>query len=239
MIKTLFNIECILVVIMLLAMVAQRFQLLPFKLAFGGFSLALLVTALLSVVALVMLLLSFGVISADVRSSSAAAFAVGAVPLVLVILLVGAGFKVPKIHDISTDLNDPLHFVHAKTLRTASENSLEIPSLKVMDLQRSHYVALAPLSTADTAATTYEKALQIAADLGWQVVYKSPETFTFEASESTALFGFVDDVVVRVRETDSGSVIDLRSVSRVGVSDLGANAKRIERFQAAYLKESF
>ncbi len=237
MIKTLFNIECILVVVMLFAMVAQRFQFLPFKLAFGGFSLALLVAALLSAVALVVLLLSFGVISADVRSLSAATFAVGAVPLVLVILLVGAGFKVPKIHDISTDLNDPLHFVHAKTLRTDSENSLETPSAKVMDLQRAHYTTLAPLSVVDPAVTAYEKALRVAENLGWQVIHQSPETFTFEASESTALFGFVDDVVVRVRQTDSGSVIDMRSVSRVGVSDLGANAKRIERFQSAYLKK--
>ncbi len=237
MIKTLFNIECILVVIMLLAIIAQRFQLLPFRLAFGGFSLALLAAALLSFVALAMLLLSFGLISADVRSLSVATFAVGAVPLVLVILLVGKGFKVPKIHDISTDLTDPLNFVHAKTLRTDSENSLEIPSAKVMDLQRGHYTTLAPLTTADTAVTAYEKALRVAESLGWQVIHQSPEGFTFEASESTALFGFVDDIVVRVREVGSGSVIDMRSVSRVGVSDLGANAKRIERFQAVYLKE--
>ena len=43
-------------------------------------------------------------------------------------------------------------------------------------------------------------------------------------------FGFVDDIVIRVRATESGSEVDLRSVSRVGRSDLGANAARIEAF---------
>ena len=41
-------------------------------------------------------------------------------------------------------------------------------------------------------------------------------------------FGFKDDVVVRVRENaEGGSLVDVRSVSRVGRSDLGVNAKRI------------
>ncbi len=237
MIKTLFNIECLLIVMMLLAMIAQRFQLLPFKLAFGGFSLAVLAAALVSAVALVMLLLSFGVISADSRSLSAATFAIGAVPLVLVILLVGKGFKVPKIHDVSTDLENHLQFFHTKTLRSNAENSVDIPSAKVMRLQKAYYTTLAPLNTADSESAAYEKALLVSSRLGWTVTYKAPEHFTFEASESTALFGFVDDIVVRVSKADNGSIIDMRSVSRVGVSDLGANAKRIERFQAAYREE--
>ena len=55
-----------------------------------------------------------------------------------------------------------------------------------------------------------------------------------EATATTFWFGFKDDVVVRVREYETGSKIDVRSVSRVGASDLGANAARIERFLNAF-----
>jgi uncharacterized protein (DUF1499 family) len=50
-----------------------------------------------------------------------------------------------------------------------------------------------------------------------------------EATDTTFWFGFKDDVVVRVRaaENGGGSIVDVRSVSRVGQSDLGLNAKRI------------
>jgi uncharacterized protein (DUF1499 family) len=48
-----------------------------------------------------------------------------------------------------------------------------------------------------------------------------------EATATTFWFGFKDDVVLRIRPTANGSIVDVRSVSRVGQSDLGANAKRI------------
>ncbi len=61
-----------------------------------------------------------------------------------------------------------------------------------------------------------------------------PEEGRFEATETSAFFQFKDDVVLRVRpsETGEGSIVDMRSVSRVGVSDLGMNAKRVRAFLA-------
>jgi uncharacterized protein (DUF1499 family) len=55
-----------------------------------------------------------------------------------------------------------------------------------------------------------------------------------EATATTFWFGFKDDVVVRVVANAAGSRIDIRSVSRVGQSDIGANAARIEKFLAAF-----
>ena len=58
----------------------------------------------------------------------------------------------------------------------------------------------------------------------------APREGRIEAVARTLWFGFEDDVVIRVRATAAGSRIDMRSRSRVGVSDLGANAERIRRF---------
>jgi uncharacterized protein (DUF1499 family) len=74
--------------------------------------------------------------------------------------------------------------------------------------------------------------LAAAERLGWTVIERDPERLRFEAYEITSFFHFVDDVVVRVRASGSGSVVDVRSKSRKGKGDLGANAARIRRFFA-------
>ena len=69
--------------------------------------------------------------------------------------------------------------------------------------------------------------------LGWEILGEDEEAGLLEAAETTPLLGFTDDIVIRVRSLNEGVLIDLRSVSRVGISDLGANAKRIRRFVEA------
>jgi uncharacterized protein (DUF1499 family) len=77
------------------------------------------------------------------------------------------------------------------------------------------------------------RATEAARALGWEIVATAPADGRLEATDRTRWFGFRDDVVVRVRPDGSGSRVDARSVSRVGRSDLGTNARRIERFLAA------
>ena len=67
----------------------------------------------------------------------------------------------------------------------------------------------------------FEAALAVAQDMGWDVVAADQAAGRIEASDRTFWFGFVDDVVIRVRPTDAGSRVDVRSVSRVGVGDVG------------------
>jgi uncharacterized protein (DUF1499 family) len=66
--------------------------------------------------------------------------------------------------------------------------------------------------------------------MGWEIVDSDPERGRIEATATTFWFGFKDDVVVRVRPASEGSRIDVRSVSRVGRSDVGTNAERIEEY---------
>jgi uncharacterized protein (DUF1499 family) len=68
--------------------------------------------------------------------------------------------------------------------------------------------------------------------MGWELVASDSAAGRIEATATTPWFGFKDDVVVRVRPDGSGSRIDVRSVSRVGKSDVGANAKRIRTYLA-------
>ncbi len=232
--KALLYAQYLLLILMLAGLLGNRWQLLPFKLAFGGFALAVAVSALVSLVALIAFGFSFGRLGADAGNASLATFALGAMPLLATITLVGAGFKVPRIHDISTDTENNLAFINAHKLRQPGENSLEFPAVGVIRQQREHYPHIGPLRIADAPASAYDKSLRVAAMLGWRVAYRDDALGFFEATDKTAIFGFVDDVVVRVSAEEGGSRIDLRSVSRVGVSDLGANAKRIDRFRTAF-----
>ena len=66
--------------------------------------------------------------------------------------------------------------------------------------------------------------------MGWDIVAVAPQDLRIEATDTTLLFGFKDDVVVRIRPQDGGSRVDVRSVSRVGGSDVGTNARRVREY---------
>jgi uncharacterized protein (DUF1499 family) len=86
----------------------------------------------------------------------------------------------------------------------------------------------------EQAATVIAKAERLAKARGWDVAISMPAEGRLEATETSAFFQFKDDVVLRVRPSDTGegSIVDMRSVSRVGQSDLGMNAKRVRSFLA-------
>jgi uncharacterized protein (DUF1499 family) len=137
--------------------------------------------------------------------------------------------RVPAIHDISTDTADPPRFAAVVPLRAGAPNSLD-HSAEVAALQRSAYPDLAPAMLDLPPARTLALAEQAARAMGWEIVAVSPHDLRIEATATTRLFGFKDDVVVRVTPSPQGSRVDVRSVSRVGRSDLGANAERIRAY---------
>lgn len=155
--------------------------------------------------------------------------------LLLLSLLATRG-DYPAIHDITTDLNDPPVFSHAPDLRGPNSNSLAIKP-DTLGVQREAYPDLASLRSDRSPNNAYRHALEVAAELGWEIVWQDPQTGHIEAVETTAIMAFRDDIVIRIRSTAEGSVIDLRSVSRVGLGDIGANAKRIRAFIAAFKQQ--
>ncbi|MFN2315356.1 MAG: DUF1499 domain-containing protein [Gemmatimonadales bacterium] len=155
------------------------------------------------------------------------------VPLGMVASMIVTGFRVPVIHDITTDTDDPPAFVALLPLREGAESPAEYDGPEAARLQLEGYPALAPLRTAQPPAEVLPAAAEVADELGWTVQVVAPAEGRLEALATTKWFGFTDDVVVRVRPDGSGSVVDIRSKSRVGRSDLGANAARIRKFLAA------
>ncbi len=77
----------------------------------------------------------------------------------------------------------------------------------------------------------FEAALAAAEAMGWEIVAAEPGSGRIEAVATTTWFGFKDDVVIRVSDAPGRTKVDVRSVSRVGRSDVGANAERIRAFQ--------
>jgi len=126
-------------------------------------------------------------------------------------------------------LANPPVFSHVPTLRADSDNSLALDS-KVMDMQKAHYTNLRPVTLEVGMAEAFAQAVLTAEDMGWEIVHSDAASGQIEAVVSTLLFGFKDDVAIRLTAVEGGTQVDLRSVSRVGQSDLGANAARIQEF---------
>ncbi len=146
---------------------------------------------------------------------------------------------VPLIHDITTDTDNPPLFVDVVAMRQAvgAVNPPEYLGPAVAVQQKRAYPDLAPLDLGVPPADAFAKAAAAARVMGWEIVAEKPAEGRIEATATTATattawFGFKDDIVIRVAETAGGSRIDVRSKSRVGRSDVGANAARIRAYLA-------
>jgi hypothetical protein len=144
--------------------------------------------------------------------------------------------QVPAIHDITTDPEDPPRFVALLSLRKATVNGVEYGGPEIAAKQRLAYPDIVSLELSLSPVVTFKAALSAARGLDWQVIAADEQVGHIEATATTFWFGFKDDVVVRVVPTARGSCVDVRSVSRVGKSDLGANARRIRAFLKAVRK---
>jgi uncharacterized protein (DUF1499 family) len=140
--------------------------------------------------------------------------------------------SVPPIHDISTDLEDPPEFEAIVPLRADAPNPVAYGGPAVAAQQREAYPDIAPADYPVAPETAFEAALVAAGDMGWTIIATDEAAGRIEATDRTFWFGFTDDVVIRVRPTDAGSRVDVRSTSRVGVGDFGTNAARVRAYLA-------
>lgn len=146
--------------------------------------------------------------------------------------------SVPPIHDISTDTLTPPVFVEIAAVRREQQaaNALDY-SADVAAQQRAGYPGVKPLFLAASADATYAKALELVRARRWTVVAADAASRRIEATDTTYWFGFKDDIAVRVSVVPDGtSRVDVRSVSRVGRSDVGTNARRVRAFLADLAK---
>jgi len=148
------------------------------------------------------------------------------------------GRSVPYIHDITTDTVDPPQFVAAVSARAAAgaRNPPEYDNVAAQ--QRAAFPDIAPLVLNVPADRAFEHALAAARDMGWDILAAEKSQGRIEATATTRWFRFKDDVVVRIRPEGAGARIDVRSKSRIGLSDLGANARRVRAYMALLRQSS-
>lgn len=162
----------------------------------------------------------------------------------------GAIKDIPPIHDVSTDLVDPPGFSKAVVdarAKVGGGNALDLltatipqtpnfPAYGGKSVREVHAEAYGDLkSTVSDVSPTdiFQIVLDAAKAQGWTVTKSDAAAGVIEATQTSFWFGFVDDIAIRIRPLSdgTGSVIDVRSVSRVGLSDLGMNARRVRAFQ--------
>lgn len=218
------------IVLTALGPLGARFGLLPPIVGFGLFAAGLagggLASLILGILALVR--------ASGGRGMAWLAIVLGVLAVGFLVEMVVTRGGVPPIHDVTTNVDDPPELRQIAKLPANEGRDLSYPhgGEKVPELQREGYPDLAPIELGVPPERAFDLARRVVDDLGWTLVWSNAELGAIEAWDETEIFRFVDDVAVRIRPgPGNGSVIDLRSVSRVGRSDLGANAARIQAFE--------
>jgi uncharacterized protein (DUF1499 family) len=153
--------------------------------------------------------------------------------------------SLPFIHDISTDTQDPPGFTSViMELRGEGSNPVNYVGktfgrdAKLVSVEQvKAYPDVRTIVLSESPEIAFEKAIVAVTSLGWKLQSQSDATGIIEATDTSFWFGFKDDVVIRIRASEAGgSLIDVRSISRVGGSDIGANAARIRKFTDKFNK---
>ena len=143
--------------------------------------------------------------------------------------------QLPRIHDVTTDTDNPPAYVAVLPLRQGARNPVQYQA-SIAAEQKRGYPDIVPVVLPLPPAQAFARAEVAARAMGWDIVAVSPQDLRIEATDTSLMFGFKDDVVIRVAAVadvgTASSRIDVRSLSRVGGSDFGVNAKRIRAYLA-------
>ncbi|MFT5692873.1 MAG: hypothetical protein ACI92E_002209 [Oceanicoccus sp.] len=226
------NSSIAILLLMPIAALGTRFGIWPFTIGLLLFAVSMLSSVLIQIITAIWLIRKPQKPGTKTALRWASVFALP--PLVIVALTLSNMSKgYPPIHNISTDTANPPQFTQALTQRGSDSNPLDY-SKELAHIQNAAYPDLTTVMSTKSASDTYKNALAICLENGWDVYGQNPEDGTIEAVDTSFWFGFKDDIIVRIEATDTGSKMDLRSVSRVGVSDIGVNANRIRHFVTSF-----
>lgn len=232
--KVLLLMAVCMVLIMAFSPLSYRFGWVPLLPSLGSLGVAILGSALIWLSGLVMLVSAVRKqLSAD-RKVLLVALVLAALPVAAMIPQLLKVGSVPPIHDISTDTVEPPEFELMVKRRIHAMNDLEYADAdrtaeQTAALQEEFYPEVQTLVSDLSVQQAQARAEAVLEDMGLDIIAIG-RIGLIEATATTFWFGFKDDLVVRIREEGSKSIIDVRSVSRVGQSDLGVNAARILDF---------
>lgn len=151
----------------------------------------------------------------------------------------------PFIHDITTDFEAPPQITAAANLHrknpAAYDGAAPVPNsdITVAEAQRSAFPDIKPVFLSISVDDTARNSRDIIKLMKMKVLSESTisSTITIEATYKSRWFGFIDDFIVRIQPDGDKARVDIRSKSRLGVSDLGANAQRVRNFVDKLVEE--
>ena len=227
------GLSCAALLLLILSGPILRLGLVHFRFALLLFAGALLLALLGSLLSLVALAIPR--LRGDRVRPLSTALVLGLLVMVGPAIFVQKASRVPAIHDITTDTVNPPAFVDVIPIRQAAgaDNPPEYPGASVAAQQKAAYPDLATRDLTLPPDQAFARALAAARAMGWEIVAEKAAEGRIEATATTPWFGFKDDIVIRVVATSGGARVDVRSKSRVGRSDVGANAARIRGFMNA------
>ena len=229
-----------LLVILLTGPLGYKFELVPLQPSLLSVVIAVVGGLLVAIVGLVYLVIAIRAGLGRDRNMVIVALVLGLIPAFLMVPQFMTARSVPPVHDITTDTANPPAFVAVLARRANALNAPEYgsgaewPPEKLAPAQQEAYPHIKPLTSDLPVADAIARSEAVLADMGIEIVAVDEANGLVEGTATTFWFGFKDDVVVRVVDDGEGSRIDMRSKSRVGQSDLGANAARITRFLESF-----
>jgi uncharacterized protein (DUF1499 family) len=225
--------------VLILSGVGHRLHFWEYKAGFTIMTGAVIAAAIALIAALVAAIWAWRSGQQPALIASIAALVVALVVILPPLSWIRAARQLPYIHDITTDTETPPAFVAILKERANAPNTAVYGGPEIAKLQREAYPEIVPLQLHVPRARAFDTALAAARDLGWKIVETDARSGHIEASDQTFWYGFIDDIVVRVAPLSNNETrIDVRSVSRVGKSDLGTNAKRIRKYLDAVAARS-
>jgi len=147
----------------------------------------------------------------------------------------------PLLLDVTTDLENPPHFTPSFAARRSAHHQaldyagkLGADGRSLAAVQAEAYPALATVHVDRAPEAVFADALRYAHTHRWRVGTASESAGMFEAGTESVWYGLRDDIVVRVRDDGAGgSLVDIRSLARQPIHDLGRNARRVQAFSTA------
>ena len=154
----------------------------------------------------------------------------GVITLIFLLFAGETSSVLPLINDITTDTSNPPNFNAVSSLRRSGDNPVKYGGPEIAARQKKHYEDIKPIHSNLNSNDAFLKALEIAKIMGWKIVASDFNSGMIEATDTTRFFRFKDDVVIRITKSEQGSQVDIRSQSRIGISDLGKHASRVRTF---------
>ena len=222
--------------VLVIAAVGHRAEMIDATATYAAIALGFGLAGL----AVIAALLAFAGIWRDGRKGTGAALRGIVLGLAVLALPAVAAWKIvtlPRIVDVSTDLDDPPAFERAAADRAPDDRPIGAPTGDEAALQRAAYPDIVPRHYPVGTARAFEAAVTIVDRRGWRVLAErqptlADETARVEAVAKTLIFAFQGDVVIRVMPDGDGALVDMRSAARNAAHDLGADAARIRAFFA-------